>query len=84
MAKAKKAAEKTEDAKCPVTRDEFRAGAKEIEVKIGDQTFMAEVKEFSTGSFGWFLQGKVSLPVGDTKVKTQIGLNLIIVGSKEV
>lgn len=68
---------------CPVTLAQFRAGAKPIDVVINGVPMQAEVKEFSTGSFGWFLTGKTMLPVGDTRVSVQIGLNLIIVGSKE-
>lgn len=69
---------------CPITRDEFRNGAEPVEVKIGEQTFTAEVKEFSTGSLGWYLNAKATLTVGGKRVPVQIGLNLTIVGSKEL
>jgi hypothetical protein len=45
---------------------------------------IAEVKEFSTGSLGWYLNGKTTVEVGGTPVSVQIGLNLTIVGSKEL
>lgn len=45
---------------------------------------LAEVKEFSTGSLGWYLNGKTTIKVGDKPVSVQIGLNLTIVGSKEL
>src|SRR5436305_12083117 len=38
---------------CPVSRQQFVAEAKAVEVSINGQTVLAEVKEFSTGSFGW-------------------------------
>ncbi len=43
-----------------------------------------EVKKFSTGSLGWYLTGKTSLKVGEKSVSVQIGMNLTIVGSKEL
>jgi hypothetical protein len=44
----------------------------------------AMVKEFSTGSLGWYLNGKTTIEVGGTPVSVQIGMNLTIVGSKEL
>lgn len=44
----------------------------------------ADVKEFSTGSLGWYLNGKANVKVGEKSVSVQIGLNLTIVGSKEL
>lgn len=70
---------------CPVTRAEFAALAKQVRVQIGgDQAVTANPKEFSTGSLGWYAQGKVELPVGDTFVTVQVGLNLTVVNSKEL
>ncbi len=45
---------------------------------------MAEVKEFSTGSLGWYLNGKTMIDVGGKQVSVQIGMNLTIVGSKDL
>lgn len=69
---------------CPVSREKFRQEAKPLEVKIGDQLFLADVKEFSTGSLGWYVNGKTIVNVGGTPVSVQIGLNLTIVGSKDL
>ena len=69
---------------CPVTRAEFLRDAKPVEVIINGVPMTAEVKEFSTGSLGWYLNGKASIKVGDQAVKVQIGMNLTIVGSKEL
>ncbi len=68
---------------CPVTKEEFRKHAKPIEVVINGVPLVADVKEFSTGSFGWYLTGKVPIKVGDTPVNVQVGMNLTVVGSKE-
>ena len=69
---------------CPITREEFRTGAKAIKVMIGEVPLMAEVKEFSTGSLGWYLNGKTTIEVNGKPVSVQIGMNLTIVGSKEL
>jgi hypothetical protein len=69
---------------CPVTRAEFLHDAKPVEVTINGIPMTAEVKEFSTGSLGWYLNGKASVKVGDKSVSVQIGMNLTIVGSKEL
>lgn len=69
---------------CPVSRKQFTENAKPIEVVLNGIPMMAEVKEFSTGSLGWYLNGKVSVKVGDTPVTVQIGMNLTILGSKDL
>ena len=69
---------------CPITRAEFRAGAKPLTVTIAGAPLAAEGKEFSTGSLGWYLNGKTTVEVNGTPVAVQIGLNLTIVGSKEL
>lgn len=69
---------------CPVSRQEFADNAKPVEVKFNGSTITAEVKEFSTGSVGWFFNGKTTIKVGDKTVTVQIGLNATIVGSKEL
>ena len=69
---------------CPVTRGEFLQKAKPVVVKINDVPLQAEVKEFSNGSLGWYLNGKTTIEIGGKRVAVQIGLNLTIVGSKEL
>ena len=69
---------------CGVSRAEFREQAKAVDVVINGIPMIAEVKEFSTGSLGWYLNGKTTLKIGDKSVNVQIGMNLTIVGSKEL
>lgn len=69
---------------CPITRAEFRAHAKPLTVNINDVPLQAEVKEFSTGSLGWFINGKMNVEVNGKSVAVQIGMNLTIIGSKEL
>jgi hypothetical protein len=68
---------------CPIARAGFRAGARPVTVTINGATLQAEVKEFSTGSFGWYLNGKTTIDVDGTLVTVQAGMNLIVVGSKD-
>jgi len=69
---------------CPINRNEFRENARAVTVNINGVPLQAEVKEFSTGSLGWYLNGKTSIEVGGKLVSVQIGMNLTIVGSKEL
>ena len=48
---------------CSITREQFKQ-AKPVEVVINGIPMTAEVKEFSTGSLGWYLNGKVNVKVG--------------------
>jgi hypothetical protein len=68
---------------CSITRSDFKT-AKPLEVVINGVPMLAEVKEFSTGSLGWYLNGKTTVKIGDTPVAVQIGLNMTIVGSKDL
>ena len=69
---------------CPISRQSFLANAGEVELTINGQPAVAQVKEFSTGSFGWHFGDKVTLKVGDTLVKVQVGLTLTVIGSKDL
>jgi hypothetical protein len=69
---------------CPITRAQFRDKAKPVTVTIAGVPQVAEVKEFSTGSLGWYLNGKTTVEIDGVPVSVQIGLNLTIVGSKEL
>jgi hypothetical protein len=69
---------------CPITREQFHSGAKAVPVTIGGSTMLAEPKEFSTGSLGWYLNGKTVIEINGAAVSVQIGMNLTIVGSKEL
>src|SRR5262249_24252569 len=69
---------------CPITRAQFRKDAKAVKVVIDGKEHDAEVKEFSTGSLGWNINSNITLQVGGVSVPVQVGLNLTIVGSKEL
>jgi hypothetical protein len=69
---------------CPISRSEFKTQAKPVTVKINDVPLVAEPREFSTGSLGWNLNGKMSMEIAGKMVSVQIGMNLTIVGSKDL
>jgi hypothetical protein len=69
---------------CSITRAEFTQHAKPVELTIAGVPMLVDVKEFSTGSLGWYLNGKTIVKIGEKAVTVQIGLNMTIVGSKEL
>jgi len=69
---------------CPITRQQFQDGAKPVTVMINEARLLAEPREFSTGSLGWYLNGKTVVEVNGVPVTVQVGVNLTIVGSKEL
>ena len=68
---------------CPLTQTQFLANAVPLKISIQGQDMLAEVKAFSTGSFGWYLNGKTMMEIDGKVVSVQIGMNMTIVGSKE-
>lgn len=69
---------------CPISREQFRSKAKPITITIGESPMMVPTKEFSTGSLGWYLNGKTVMEIDGVAVQVQLGLNLTIIGSKEL
>jgi hypothetical protein len=69
---------------CPLTTEEFFNNAKPLVVRIGDAPLQADVKDFSTKSFGWYLAGKDFIEVAGKRVQVQIGVTLTVIGSKEM
>ena len=68
---------------CPLSQSQFLAKAEPLKVGINGQEMLAEVKSFSTGSFGWYLNGKTTILVDGKAMSVQIGMNMTVVGSKE-
>ncbi len=68
---------------CPVTRPQFLEKAEAVKLVINGQEIVADKREFSTGSFGWYYNGKVSITVDGKPLSVQCGINLTVVGSKE-
>lgn len=64
-------------------KGEFMAAAQPFNIKVGETEFSVDPKKFSTGSVGFFANGKVTLMVGGKPVKFQANVTLTAVGSKE-
>lgn len=69
---------------CPISHKQFKDNAKPLDVVINGVQMHAPVKEFSTGSLGWYLSAKTNVTIDGQPVMVQIGLNMTIAGSKEV
>ena len=69
---------------CPISRSEFMAHAKPVQVSINGKEYQAVAKEFSTGSLGWNINDKVQIDIGGKLVTVQVGMNLTVVGSKDL
>jgi hypothetical protein len=68
---------------CPISKTQFLERADAVKITIGSQEMTAEKREFSTGSFGWYFNGKTTVTVDGKPLSVQVGLNLTVVGSKE-
>jgi hypothetical protein len=68
---------------CPITLTQFLEKAEPLKVTINGQEMLAEVKQFSTGSFGWYMNAKTVVSIDGKAVSVQIGMNMAIVGSKD-
>jgi hypothetical protein len=68
---------------CPISRADFKAKAEPLKIDINGFPMVAEPREFSTGSFGWYVNGKATQMIDGKPVSVQVGMNLIVVGSKE-
>jgi hypothetical protein len=67
----------------PVSRAQFLEKAEPVKVTINGQEIVADKREFSTGSFGWYYNGKINISVDGKSLSVQVGLNLTVVGSKD-
>ena len=68
---------------CPISKTEFLAKAEPIKLVINGNEMIANKREFSTGSFGWYLTGKTTIIVDGKPINVQVGTNLTVVGSKD-
>lgn len=73
---------KKEKAPCPITRDRFNEKAKPIVAHIGDSPVILNPQEFTTGSFGFFMNGRMEITVDGVKLPCQANLIVTVIGSK--
>lgn len=69
---------------CPVSRQQFREKAPRIKVVIDGHEYTVKPKDFSTGSIGWNLNEKIEVEIDGTGCTCQVGLNITLVGSKDL
>ena len=74
----------TRKTSCPVTRQQFTANAKPLTVAINNQPLSSSPKQFSTGSMGWFANGKVQVVIDGVPVMCQVSTNITVIGSKDL
>ncbi len=68
---------------CPISKTQFLEKAEAVRLSINGSEMLADRREFSTGSFGWYLNGKTVITVDGKPLSVQVGINLTVVGSKE-
>ena len=68
---------------CPITKEDFLQTAEPLKVDVAGIPMVAEPRSFSTGSFGWYLNGKITVTVNGKAIPIQIGANFTVVGSKD-
>ncbi len=69
---------------CPISREDFLAQAETIKIDLNGFPLSAEPREFSTGSFGWYVNAKAPVVINGKTVQVQVGMNLTVVGSKDL
>ncbi len=69
---------------CPITRHQFWEKAEAVKMTLNGQELIVPTKEFSSGSLGWYYNGKATVMIDGVAVQVQLGLTLTIVGSKEL
>lgn len=74
--------------KCPITRAQFgKASPIAVKFEVGGQVVSHQVampRTFESGSLGWYTGDKMTVEIDGVPVKVQVGLNLTVVGSKDL
>ena len=67
---------------CPMSLEQFMGKAEEDTVGILGSDVTIKPKAFSTGSFGWFGNGSLTVNVGGQPVKVVVNVTLTVANSK--
>jgi hypothetical protein len=67
---------------CPISKARFMEKAAPLKVSVAEQGLIGTPKEFSTGSYGWYITGKVAVVVDGVTVMAQFGGQATLIGSK--
>mmetsp|Transcript_12320 Transcript_12320/g.28241 ORF Transcript_12320/g.28241 Transcript_12320/m.28241 type:complete len:221 (-) Transcript_12320:33-695(-) len=76
-----KAGSKSQQAEMMTVKD-FMKRAKSFSVQIGEKKITVEPRRFSTGSCGFYANGKAMMMLGDQPVALQCQINCAVIGSK--
>ena len=68
---------------CPISRADFLAKAEPLKIDVGGFPMIAEPREVSSGCDGRNDNDNAQLTGDGKSVSVQVGMNLIVVGSKE-
>mmetsp|Transcript_26506 Transcript_26506/g.49545 ORF Transcript_26506/g.49545 Transcript_26506/m.49545 type:complete len:201 (-) Transcript_26506:249-851(-) len=66
-----------------MSSSEFMNGAEPLEIEIWGNKLKGLPRSFTSGNLGWYLCGKIEVPINGHTVWAQAGLNITIPGSKE-
>lgn len=83
MAKAKTNGTTAKTKTCPVTRSQFRKGAKPMKAQLGDQPLALMTKEFASGTFGWFTNGQSVVDIDGVPCKVTFQVQVFVANSKD-
>lgn len=67
---------------CPITRERFLEKANAIVARLEGTPVILNPQEFSTGSFGFHMNGRIELMIDGVKVPCQANLIITAIGSK--
>ena len=62
-----------------MSKEQFVRSAPELTANINAHALVAQPREFSTGSVGYLINGKITLPDG---TRLQVSGNAVAIGSK--
>lgn len=77
-------AKKTEakPSKCAITKTQFRKGAKPLRASVNGTETVANVKEFASGTLGWFANGSTVVEIDGIPTKVTYQIQLFVANSK--
>mmetsp|Transcript_19253 Transcript_19253/g.31781 ORF Transcript_19253/g.31781 Transcript_19253/m.31781 type:complete len:171 (+) Transcript_19253:107-619(+) len=66
-----------------MTVQEFHQKAEDIKISLHGNELLGRPRSFASSNLGWYLGGKIQIPIGKKLVWCQAGINITIPGSKE-
>ena len=66
----------------PIMLEDFMEQAKPLIINLDSQIKAASPKQFSSGSYGWYMNDKMVFMVNGIPVAAQVNIILTVVGSK--